>query len=98
MIQSDFARLEVETTSAEKQGSKEFESFMEDSKLDVASKEKDVEHKGQRKESEAQKLRALQTDLSAVQKDVTCVWMLEHHEDAMVIFTMQRYIYRYMRI
>lgn len=42
---------------------------MEDSKLDVTAKQKDVEHKSARKESEAQQLRALATDLGAVQKE-----------------------------
>eukprot|EP00434_Breviolum_minutum_P025238 symbB.v1.2.022295.t1/scaffold1969.1/size94314/9 len=62
VIQSDFARLEAETSAAEKQSSK-------DSKLDVAGKEKDVEHKTARKESESQKVKTLEGDLGAVQKE-----------------------------
>jgi len=70
VIQSDFARLEAETSAAEKQSSKEYETFMEDSKLDVAGKEKDVEHKTARKESESQKVKTFEGDLGAVQKEL----------------------------
>lgn len=43
---------------------------MEDSKLDVAGKEKDVEHKTARKESESQKVKTFEGDLGAVQKEL----------------------------
>ena len=39
VIESDFARLESETTTSESQGKKEYEEFMLDSKMDKKSKE-----------------------------------------------------------
>ena len=68
VIQSDFARLEAETTAAEQSAAKEYESFMDDSKLDLASKEKDISHKSSRKDSETQALASVQTDLANVKK------------------------------
>lgn len=45
VIESDFARLEAETTSAEEASKKEYDEFMEDSKMDKASKEAAVKQK-----------------------------------------------------
>jgi len=68
VIQGDFARLEAETSSAENAAAKEYDSFMEDSKLDVAAKEKDVAHTSSRKEAEAQKLSTVKADQAAAQE------------------------------
>lgn len=73
VIQSDFARLEAETTAAEQSAAKEYESFMDDSKLDMASKEKDISHKSSRKDSETQALSSLQADLASVKKELSAV-------------------------
>eukprot|EP00439_Symbiodinium_sp_Y106_P006761 s9480_g1.t1 len=73
VIQSDFARLEAETTAAEQSAAKEYESFMDDSKLDLASKEKDISHKSSRKESETQALTSVGTDLANVKKELSAV-------------------------
>eukprot|EP00930_Biecheleria_cincta_P032586 TRINITY_DN225_c0_g1_i1.p1 TRINITY_DN225_c0_g1~~TRINITY_DN225_c0_g1_i1.p1 ORF type:complete len:673 (+),score=225.36 TRINITY_DN225_c0_g1_i1:55-2073(+) len=70
VIQSDFARLETETTSAESAAASEYEEFMDDSKTDIASKEKDVEHKQDRIEREQQKLLESSSDLQAVQAEL----------------------------
>eukprot|EP00930_Biecheleria_cincta_P083447 TRINITY_DN73019_c0_g1_i1.p1 TRINITY_DN73019_c0_g1~~TRINITY_DN73019_c0_g1_i1.p1 ORF type:complete len:705 (-),score=230.26 TRINITY_DN73019_c0_g1_i1:94-2151(-) len=70
VIQSDFARLQTETTAAEQAAAKEYETFMSDSKLDVAGKEKDVEHKTAQAESLAQKVNTMKLDLANVQKEL----------------------------
>jgi len=79
VIQSDFARLESETTSAEAQAASEYDSFMEDSKLDVTSKEKDVEHKTAHKEKNERKLAAKQGDLTGVNKQLSAAQAI--HEE-----------------
>merc|ERR1719238_1777787 len=43
VIQSDFARLEAETTAAEDSAQKEYDQFMADSETDKAQKERDIE-------------------------------------------------------
>mmetsp|Transcript_55237 Transcript_55237/g.103564 ORF Transcript_55237/g.103564 Transcript_55237/m.103564 type:complete len:681 (+) Transcript_55237:40-2082(+) len=73
VIQSDFARLEAETTAAEQSAAKEYESFMDDSKLDLASKEKDIQHKTSRKETETQTLSTVNADLTNVKKELEAV-------------------------
>ena len=45
VIQSDFARLEKETESAEMTAQKEYDNFTTESKVDKAAKSKDIEHK-----------------------------------------------------
>jgi len=45
VIQSDFARLESETTANEEQASEEYTKFMNDSEVDKAVKNADKEHK-----------------------------------------------------
>merc|ERR1719161_1487489 len=45
VIQSDFARLEAETRSAESEGENDFESFGDESAKDKAVKQTDLEHK-----------------------------------------------------
>merc|ERR1719247_2329414 len=52
VIESDFARVQAETSSAEVQAAKEYEEFMHDSKVDKAAKAKDVEHKTTKKSNE----------------------------------------------
>merc|ERR550537_1106024 len=54
VIQSDFARLEAETTAAEEAAQKEYEEFMTDSETDKAQKNRDIEHKVKRKQDKSQ--------------------------------------------
>merc|ERR1711861_66412 len=56
VIQSDFARLEAETTASEAQSQKEYDTFMDDSSVDKAQKSKDIEHKTAKKQNEEQAL------------------------------------------
>merc|ERR1719277_2612426 len=42
VVESDFARLEADTTAAEATAQKTYDTFMTDSKVDVAAKSKDI--------------------------------------------------------
>ena len=70
VIESDFARLQAETESAEEAGKKEYEEFMEDSKLDKATKAKTVEHKTSKKQAKSQELTMLEVDLQGTRKEL----------------------------
>jgi cell division septum initiation protein DivIVA len=70
VIQSDFARLEAETTAAEAQSQKEYDQFMDDSAVDKAQKNKDIEHKTMKKQNEEQALSEAQGDLEGTQKEL----------------------------
>jgi len=70
VIESDFARLEAETEAAEATAQKEYDSFMTDSKVDKASKTKDIEHKTAKKQDEEQALTVKNADLEGTQKEL----------------------------
>ena len=70
VIQSDFARLESETTAAEDSAAKEYEEFMNDSQVDKAQKTKDIEHKKGKKQNKEQMLQEAKTDLDGTQKEL----------------------------
>eukprot|EP00933_Yihiella_yeosuensis_P066950 TRINITY_DN714_c0_g1_i1.p1 TRINITY_DN714_c0_g1~~TRINITY_DN714_c0_g1_i1.p1 ORF type:complete len:702 (-),score=209.11 TRINITY_DN714_c0_g1_i1:142-2121(-) len=70
VLQTDFARLEAETTAAEGAAKKEFEEFMEDSKVDKSKKQREVEHKNTKKADQAQELNSLRSDLAGTQKEL----------------------------
>merc|ERR1719217_326059 len=70
VIQSDFARLESETTAAEDTASKEYEEFMNDSQVDKAQKTKDIAHKSGSKQNKEQMLQEAKTDLDGTQKEL----------------------------
>jgi len=70
VVESDFARLEAETTAAEATAQKEYDTFMTDSKVDVAAKTKDIEHKGAKKQDENQALTTKSSDLEGTQKEL----------------------------
>jgi len=70
VIQSDFAKLEAETSAAEQAALAEFSQFMEDSKVDKAQKEKDVAHMTTKKEEKSQELNAVDGDLQGTQKEL----------------------------
>jgi len=72
VIQSDFARLEAETSSGEDEAQREHDTFLEDSSTDKAVKEKEARHKGfdqvrtERANNQAKKdLKATQAELDA---------------------------------
>merc|ERR1712085_49527 len=70
VIESDFARLEADTTAAEASAQKEYDTFMTDSKVDVSSKQRDIEHKTAKKQDENQALTTKQGDLEGTQKEL----------------------------
>merc|ERR550514_685506 len=70
VIESDFARLEAETKAAEATAQKEYEEFMSDSEVDLASKNKDIEHKTSKKQNEEQALVSKKEDLEGTQKEL----------------------------
>merc|ERR1719160_2439961 len=70
VIESDFARLEAETKAAEATAQKEYEVFMSDSEVDLAAKNKDIEHKTAKKQNEEQELVSKKADLEGTQKEL----------------------------
>jgi len=70
VIQSDFARLEAETSAGEAQAQKEYDNFMGDSEVDKAQKNKDIEHKTLKKQNESQALEEKRRDLEGTQKEL----------------------------
>jgi len=70
VIESDFARLEAETKAAEATAQKEYDAFMTSSKVDVAAKTKDIEHKTAKKQDETQALTTTNSDLEGTQKEL----------------------------
>merc|ERR1719390_455393 len=70
VIQSDFARLESDTTAAEEEAQKEYDTFMTDSAMDKAQKSADIDHKTSAKQNDEQSLEEAKTDLDATQKEL----------------------------
>jgi len=70
VIQSDFARLEAETTAEEAKAKKEFEDFMEDSKVDKGSKATAIDHKARKKQTKSQDLTTAKADLLGTEKEL----------------------------
>jgi cell division septum initiation protein DivIVA len=70
VIQSDFARLEADTTASEATSQKEYDEFMTDSKVDKAQKETDTEHKTAKKQDQTQALTVKRSDLEGTQKEL----------------------------
>jgi prefoldin subunit 5 len=70
VIESDFARLEAETTASEAAAQKEYDEFMTDSKVDKAAKTKDVEHKTAKKQDSEHALTMKTNDLDGTQKEL----------------------------
>jgi len=70
VIESDFARLEADTSAGESTAQKEYDNFMTDSKVDKAAKSKDVEHKAAQKQDASQALTTKNADLEGTQKEL----------------------------
>merc|ERR550537_1088858 len=70
VIQSDFARLEAETSAGEEEAAKEYKLFMDDSSVDKAEKAKDLEHKTESKQNQEQALQEKKTNLVGSQKEL----------------------------
>jgi len=70
VIQSDFARLEAETSASEVEASKEYDEFMTDSKVDKVQKSSDIEHQSESQQSQEQALQEKKVDLEGTQKEL----------------------------
>jgi hypothetical protein len=70
VIESDFARLEAETSAAEATAQKEYEGFMADSIADKKQKQKDIENKTYKKQDENQALTVAKDDLQIMQSEL----------------------------
>merc|ERR1719240_387208 len=70
VIQSDFARVESETASAEAEAAKEYDTMMADSAVDKAQKESDIEHKKASKQNAEDALTEKKSDLAGTQKEL----------------------------
>jgi cell division septum initiation protein DivIVA len=71
VIESDFARLEADTSAAEATAQKEYETFMNDSEVDKTKKNTDIEHKSAKKSDQTQTLTTKKEDLEGTQKELT---------------------------
>merc|ERR1719158_260349 len=70
VIQSDFERLEAETTASEEAADKEYRQLKNDTNMDKTQKTKDVEHKTEKEESQALALQEKKADLAGTQKEL----------------------------
>jgi len=70
VIQSDFARLESETKSAEASAVKEYDQFMMDSKTDKADKTAESDHKEAKKQDQTQEIASTKEDMAGTQKEL----------------------------
>merc|ERR1719316_2408423 len=70
VIESDFARLETETSAAESAAEEEFTKFSDDSAQDKAVKNMDLENKGKDKTTAESDLVTTKSDLDATQKEL----------------------------
>lgn len=71
VIKSDFARLEAKTTTAEDEAQREYDVFMSDSETDKATKDKEMRHKGFKKDSTQRKLNGAKKELEQTQEELT---------------------------
>jgi chromosome segregation ATPase len=70
VIESDFARLEAETSAAEAEASKQYEDFMNDSNIDKTQKTADLDHASASKQNQEQALTQTKSDLAGTQKEL----------------------------
>merc|ERR1719335_1799223 len=70
VIESDFARVQAETSAAEAAAQKEYEQFMHDSTVDKADMERDIEHKKTKKSNEEAAVVEQKVDLEGTQKEL----------------------------
>jgi chromosome segregation ATPase len=70
VIESDFARLESETSSADEEAQRTFDEFSADSATDKAVKTTDVRHKETAKQSKESALARAKKDLRATQEEL----------------------------
>eukprot|EP00397_Hematodinium_sp_SG-2012_P020086 GEMP01020674.1.p1 GENE.GEMP01020674.1~~GEMP01020674.1.p1 ORF type:complete len:658 (+),score=240.33 GEMP01020674.1:89-2062(+) len=70
VIQADFARLEAETETEESTSQREQDQFLEESSVDKAQKNTDIEHKTAKKQQQQLQLQETKGDLEGTQKEL----------------------------
>merc|ERR1719248_310150 len=70
VIQSDFSRVEAETTAAEADAAKAYDRFMAESKKDKAVKTADMAHKSKSKTQKESDLQDTETDLKGTEDEL----------------------------
>merc|ERR1719386_107096 len=78
VIQSDFARLEAETTAAEESAQQEYDQFMTDSETDKNQKQRDIERNTKKKQDRSQSLEEKKKDLQGTTDELNAA--LEYYE------------------
>jgi len=71
VIESDFARLESETSAAEEAGQKEYDEFMSDSETDKTQKTRDIERNTKKKQDKSQALEEKKKDLDGTSNELS---------------------------
>lgn len=70
VIESDFARLESDTKAAEATGQKDYDAFINESKVDKTKKTSAIEDKASKKQDKTQKMVSMKKDLEGTQKEL----------------------------
>jgi len=70
VIESDFARVQAETSAAEATAAKEYQTFMHDATVSKADMQRDIEHKTTKKENEENAVVEQKVDLEGTQKEL----------------------------
>jgi len=70
VIEQDFARLETDTSSGEASAVQDYDQFVTESKVDLASKSGDIEHKTAKRQDQEQALVTKKSDLEGTQKEL----------------------------
>jgi len=70
VIESDFARVQAETTAAEAKAAAEYKQFMSDATVDKADMQRDMGHKKVKKENEEAAVVEQKVDLEGTQKEL----------------------------
>merc|ERR1740121_88714 len=70
VIESDFARLEADTTSAEATAQKVYDEFMAESRVDKVQQQTDIEHKEAKRQDQQQALGVKRNELELTQKEL----------------------------
>lgn len=70
LIETDFAKLEAETSAEEEASEKEYVEFMDDSKIDKATKAKTVDFKTSKQKNKQQAFEVAQNDLQGATKEM----------------------------
>jgi len=78
VVRADFARLEAETSSAEDEAERVYDGFMSDSEVDKAVKDKEMRHKGYKRDRTQRALANAKEELDGTQEELTAA--LEYHD------------------